>query len=305
MSIFLNGSHLSSPEKPQFSSAATLTSSPGPVTNFSTPSAFKTRQASEDQSEKKSAYSISNILDKKENSPTASSSSAASDDDTGSPRCGSTEEEHGSTSASEAPPASVFPHFLFPGSAFPSPSTVSEISSPLVMHNSIDISPAQIQQAYLSFLVGQQLNSAAAAAAVTNPLRILAQDQARAAAALNPFGMLPLPSQTPLRMPVELSSNPLALHKKQSRPTFTGHQIFMLEKKFEQTKYLAGSDRAQLAQELSMSESQVKVWFQNRRTKWRKKEAADNALGKRQEDLKSPGEQIQSIQSIPFITSPN
>lgn len=33
----------------------------------------------------------------------------------------------------------------------------------------------------------------------------------------------------------------------------------MLEKKFEQTKYLAGSDRAQLAQELSMSESQVKV----------------------------------------------
>lgn len=36
-------------------------------------------------------------------------------------------------------------------------------------------------------------------------------------------------------------------------------QIFMLEKKFEQTKYLAGSDRAQLAQELSMSESQVKV----------------------------------------------
>ncbi|VDM71545.1 unnamed protein product [Strongylus vulgaris] len=82
-----------------------------------------------------------------------------------------------STSASEAPATSVFPHFLFPGTAFPSPSTVSEISSPMIMQNSIDISPAQIQQAYLSFLVGQQLNSAAAAAAASNPLRILAQDQ--------------------------------------------------------------------------------------------------------------------------------
>lgn len=38
-------------------------------------------------------------------------------------------------------------------------------------------------------------------------------------------------------------------------------QIFKLEEKFEQTKYLAGSDRAQLAQELGMSESQVKVSF--------------------------------------------
>ncbi|KAI6185064.1 hypothetical protein M3Y97_00664700 [Aphelenchoides bicaudatus] len=77
---------------------------------------------------------------------------------------------------------------------------------------------------------------------------------------------------------MQLSPNSLLLSKKQSRPTFTGHQIFMLEKKFEKTKYLAGSDRAQLAQELNMSESQVKVWFQNRRTKWRKKEAADHAL---------------------------
>ncbi|VDN59949.1 unnamed protein product [Dracunculus medinensis] len=110
------------------------------------------------------------------------------------------------------------------------------------------------------------------------------------------FGLFPMvssailrPTTSPvsdtLRLPNRnnlcLSPNSLALNKKQSRPTFTGHQIFMLEKKFEQTKYLAGTDRAQLAQELNMSESQVKVWFQNRRTKWRKKEAADNAVVKR------------------------
>ncbi|NXP57662.1 NKX63 protein, partial [Chloropsis cyanopogon] len=80
-----------------------------------------------------------------------------------------------------------------------------------------------------------------------------------------------------------LSSFPVApahladsIHKKKhTRPTFTGHQIFALEKTFEQTKYLAGPERARLAYSLGMTESQVKVWFQNRRTKWRKKSALE------------------------------
>ena len=47
--------------------------------------------------------------------------------------------------------------------------------------------------------------------------------------------------------------------KKHTRPTFSGHQIFALEKTFEQTKYLAGPERAKLAYALGMTESQVKV----------------------------------------------
>lgn len=46
---------------------------------------------------------------------------------------------------------------------------------------------------------------------------------------------------------------------------------------FEQTKYLAGPERARLSISLGMSEGQVKVWFQNRRTKWRKK----NSVGEK------------------------
>ncbi|KAG8233026.1 hypothetical protein J437_LFUL012166 [Ladona fulva] len=46
--------------------------------------------------------------------------------------------------------------------------------------------------------------------------------------------------------------------KKHTRPTFSGQQIFALEKTFEQTKYLAGPERAKLAYALGMSESQVK-----------------------------------------------
>ncbi|TRY76989.1 hypothetical protein TCAL_03872 [Tigriopus californicus] len=72
--------------------------------------------------------------------------------------------------------------------------------------------------------------------------------------------------------------------KKHTRPTFSGQQIFALEKTFEQTKYLAGPERAKLAYALGMSESQVKVWFQNRRTKWRKRHAAEMAHAKKRQE---------------------
>ncbi|KAI2811850.1 hypothetical protein RDWZM_000979 [Blomia tropicalis] len=84
--------------------------------------------------------------------------------------------------------------------------------------------------------------------------------------------------------------------KKHTRPTFSGHQIYVLEKTFEQTKYLAGPERAKLAYALGMSESQVKVWFQNRRTKWRKRHAAELATAKKKNpnmngtDLSAPEE---------------
>lgn len=51
----------------------------------------------------------------------------------------------------------------------------------------------------------------------------------------------------------------MSSRKKHTRPTFSGHQIFALEKTFEQTKYLAGPERARLAYSLGMTESQVKV----------------------------------------------
>ncbi|CAL8322573.1 unnamed protein product [Lota lota] len=72
--------------------------------------------------------------------------------------------------------------------------------------------------------------------------------------------------------------------RKHTRPTFSGQQIFALEKTFEQTKYLAGPERARLAYSLGMTESQVKVWFQNRRTKWRKRHAAEMATAKKKQD---------------------
>ncbi|CAJ0573424.1 unnamed protein product, partial [Mesorhabditis spiculigera] len=58
--------------------------------------------------------------------------------------------------------------------------------------------------------------------------------------------------------------------KKKARTTFTGRQIYELERQFEVKKYLSSTERQELARALCLTETQVKIWFQNRRTKWKK-----------------------------------
>ncbi|NP_999727.1 homeodomain protein Not [Strongylocentrotus purpuratus] len=57
---------------------------------------------------------------------------------------------------------------------------------------------------------------------------------------------------------------------KRVRTIFTQEQLERLEQEFDRQQYMVGSERLYLAAELNLSESQVKVWFQNRRIKWRK-----------------------------------
>lgn len=47
--------------------------------------------------------------------------------------------------------------------------------------------------------------------------------------------------------------------KKKARTTFTGRQIFELEKQFEQKKYLSSAERAEMAALLNVTETQVSV----------------------------------------------
>jgi len=58
--------------------------------------------------------------------------------------------------------------------------------------------------------------------------------------------------------------------EKKGRATFSGNQIDELEKAFSATQYLTTAERSRLAERLALSESQVKIWFQNRRTKCRR-----------------------------------
>ena len=60
------------------------------------------------------------------------------------------------------------------------------------------------------------------------------------------------------------------MKKKKLRPLFSAHQIQTMEKEFAKCRYVTESRRAELASDLNLTEMQVKTWFQNRRTKWKK-----------------------------------
>ncbi|KAJ8394026.1 hypothetical protein AAFF_G00053700 [Aldrovandia affinis] len=54
------------------------------------------------------------------------------------------------------------------------------------------------------------------------------------------------------------------------RTIFTDEQLMKLEEVFSKQRYMTGTEKVLLASALRLSETQVKVWFQNRRTRWRK-----------------------------------
>ncbi|KAM3912478.1 barH-like 1 homeobox protein isoform 2-T2 [Leptodactylus fuscus] len=69
-------------------------------------------------------------------------------------------------------------------------------------------------------------------------------------------------------------SPPVRLKKpRKARTAFTDHQLAQLERSFERQKYLSVQDRMELAASLNLTDTQVKTWYQNRRTKWKRQTA--------------------------------
>uniref|UniRef100_A0A4W5QCA8 T cell leukemia homeobox 3b n=1 Tax=Hucho hucho TaxID=62062 RepID=A0A4W5QCA8_9TELE len=96
----------------------------------------------------------------------------------------------------------------------------------------------------------------------------------RFAAALTPFTVTrrighPYQNRTPPK-------------RKKPRTSFSRVQICELEKRFHRQKYLASAERAALAKTLKMTDAQVKTWFQNRRTKWRRQTAEEREAERQQ-----------------------
>ncbi|XP_043233674.1 motor neuron and pancreas homeobox protein 1-like [Amphibalanus amphitrite] len=158
-------------------------------------------------------------------------------------------------------------------------------------------SPLFVQHLLSLQAAGTSLFAAAADTADDEPLNLTVgadRDRVKAAPAGGGAERAATNGSTPSAQPIQRVSpagqkdRPLKKRKggpdepegkrKKARTTFTGHQIFELERQFEIKKYLGSAERTEMAKLLDVTETQVKIWFQNRRTKWKKAELEAAAL---------------------------
>ncbi|CAD5207902.1 unnamed protein product [Bursaphelenchus xylophilus] len=68
------------------------------------------------------------------------------------------------------------------------------------------------------------------------------------------------------------------------RTTFTSEQLMELERQYSETKYLSRPLRYKLARELNLTETQIKIWFQNRRMKNKRTQNGQTASGRKEDE---------------------
>lgn len=89
---------------------------------------------------------------------------------------------------------------------------------------------------------------------------------------------IPLAVSTPGPRTRKLKKKKNSKEDKRPRTAFTAEQLQRLKTEFQANRYITEQRRQSLAQELNLNESQIKIWFQNKRAKIKKASGYKNGL---------------------------
>uniref|UniRef100_A0AC34F2M9 Homeobox domain-containing protein n=1 Tax=Panagrolaimus sp. ES5 TaxID=591445 RepID=A0AC34F2M9_9BILA len=175
---------------------------------------------------------------------------------------------------------------------FSTPTSSSSTSLSSTLPTSLPTITPNSANFFEKFLNSQQIDTVAylqaltqSAALTSNNFSSLSQTSSNAAAALTSPPLTqshhPQQQQQPSnnfshlltaigggdRNVLNLNLNQQKISKRRNRTTFTHEQATALEKEYSLDQYMPRSRRAIVAENLSLTEGQVKTWFQNRRAK--------------------------------------
>nr|VZI39092.1 unnamed protein product [Spirometra erinaceieuropaei] len=162
----------------------------------------------------------------------------------------------------------------------------------------IDNSASQVRGAAAVFTVPEALESAETMDSVTGD----GYSSACTASDMHKFQRLQAPADFSVDaenpQPCGRGAAGSTFKHRRARTAFTYGQLMALENKFKTTRYLSVCERMNMAISLNLTETQVKIWFQNRRTKWKKENPSES------HHLCSSGRQTDSIRTINHQPNP-